>query len=196
MQFQKEDIRKNILSAARSEFLENSFEKASIRNITSAAQTSKSNVYNYFHDKDALFAAVVEPTTSGIKTGFEKLRYENQVNMTGDYTIEAQKRAIGLVMGFVFAHQEDLRLLLFHSAGSSLSDFKNRVMKMLADVLSEWVSCIAPQRELSNFFIQMVAGFYLSAIEHILADEMSFSEASGHLDEFLHFVYGGWKSVL
>lgn len=196
MQFQKEDIRKNILAAAHAEFLIKGFEKASIRNITAAAKTSKSNVYNYFPDKDALFAAVVEPTTSKIKTGFEKLKAENPANAARGYTLQAQKEAIGEIMGFVFHHQENLKLLLFQASGSKLFGFRNQLTELLADVLSDWVAHAAPQKTISAFFIQMVAGFYISAIEKMLADNMTGAEAAGHLDEFLKFIYSGWKSVI
>jgi len=196
MQIQKQDIRESILSAARVEFLKMGFEKASIRNITSMAQTSKSNVYNYFSNKDALFAAVVEPTTSGIKTGIEKIRAGNLNKTAGSYSLIAQKEVIVKIMGFVFGHQEDLKLLLFRASGSRLSDFKDRVTSMLADVLSDWLAHAAPQKEISAFFVQMVAGFYVSAIEKMLVSNMADAEAAGLFNEFLMFIYGGWKSVL
>ena len=196
MQFQKNDIRENILSAAREEFLKNGFEKASIRNITAAAKTSKSNVYNYFQDKDALFAAVVEPTTAGIKSSLGKLRSGNPDRTAQTYTIEAQKEVIEKIMSFVFAHKDDLKLLLFRSSGSTQSGFKEGVTKGLAEVLSDWVSHAAPEKEISEYFIQMVAGFYVNAIEQMLAKDVTAGQAAGHLNEFLQFVYGGWKAVL
>jgi hypothetical protein len=67
---------------------------------------------------------------------------------------------------------------------------------LLAEVLSDWVAYAAPQREISSFFIQMVAGFYISAIEKMLANNMTDIKTAEHLDDFLKFVYGGWKSVL
>ena len=196
MQFQKKDIRESILSAAREEFLKNGFEKASIRNITATAKTSKSNVYNYFQDKDALFSAVVEPTTSAIKIGFEKLRSGNPERSAQTYTLEAQKEVIGTIMRFVFEHQENLKLLLFHSSGSAQSGFKARITKDLADVLADWVSYAAPEKEISGFFVQMVAGFYVGTIEQVLLKGVDTGEAASHFNEFLRFVYGGWKSVL
>lgn len=196
MQFQKKDIRENILSAAREEFLKNGFEKASIRNITAAANTSKSNVYNYFQDKDALFAAVVEPTTTELKIGLEKLRSENPNRTAQTYTLDAQKEVIQKIMGFVCEHQEDLKLLLFCSSGSAQSGFKNSVTKALTDVLLDWVSYAAPGKDISGFFVHMVAGLYVSAIEQMLAGGVTAQQAAEHFNEFLQFVYGGWKSVL
>jgi AcrR family transcriptional regulator len=196
MQFKKEDIRANILFAAREEFWKNGFAKASIRSITAAAKTSKSNVYNYFQDKDALFAAVVETTITGVKKGFDHLRSGNPDRSAETYTIDSQKEMMRRIMLFVYGHQDDLKLLLFRSAGSSLSNFKDCVTNDLADVLADWVAYAAPERKLSRFFIRMVAGFYVGAIEQMLAKGVTAEQAAEHLNEFLHFVYGGWRSVL
>ncbi len=77
MQYEKEEIRRRILDAAKQEFLENGFEGASIRAIAAKAQTAKSNLYNYFKDKDALFCAVLEPTVLEIRNGLELAKQFN-----------------------------------------------------------------------------------------------------------------------
>jgi AcrR family transcriptional regulator len=111
MQTKKDDIRGRILETARQEFIEKGFEKASIRNITSAAKTSKSNIYNYFTDKDALFCAVVEDTLDGISAGFEKIRQRNRDGSASGYSMQAQGNVMREIMMFVFTHSEDIRLL-------------------------------------------------------------------------------------
>lgn len=196
MQFQKEDIKDNILAAARMEFWEKDFGKASIRNIANAAKTSKSNVYNYYHDKNALFAAVVQPTLSGIESGFKKLRAQNPETSGETYSITGQENVIVKIMKFVFRHDADLKLLLFRSSGASLSDFKGRVTKLLADILDDWISHLAPDKDISAFFICTVAGFYIGVIEQILADGITREQAAEHFDVFLKFIYGGWSVVL
>lgn len=196
LQFPKEDIRANILVAAREEFLQNGYEKASIRNIAAAAKTSKSNVYNYFPDKDALFAAVVEPTILGIKSGLAKIRARNRNTSAEAYTVAAQKKIMTEIISFVYSHQEDFKLLLFRSSGSSLSEFKASVTEAMADVLSDWISFAAPEKGIPRFFIRTVAGFYVGAIEQMLAQGVTLGQAAGHFEVFLRFVYGGWHALL
>lgn len=112
---------------------------------TSAAKTSKSNVYNYFRDKDVLFAAVLEPTLSGISSGFEKLLVKNPANRAETYSMTAQKDVIMKIMGFVFRHDSDLKLLLFRSSGL-LADFKGSVTESLAELLTDWIPHAAPNK--------------------------------------------------
>jgi AcrR family transcriptional regulator len=196
MQMPKEDVRNSILAAAREEFLKNGFEKASVRKITAAAKTSKSNVYNYFQDKDDLFAAVVEPTLSALKKGMEELKAGNRERKAATYSMEAQGEVIIRIMEFVFHNAEDFKLLLFCSSGSSLSKFKDQATGALAEVLSDWIAIAAPDKGISEYFIQMVAGFYIGSMEQMLARGITKDQAASHFEVFLKFVYGGWKAVL
>ncbi len=116
MQTPKEEIKQNILAAARGEFLKNGFEKASIRVRTTNAKTSKSNLYNYFEDKDALFYAVVEPTITEMNEGFREIRIRNKHANT--YVLDAQKGVIYGFVKFAYNHIEDMKLLFYGSSGS------------------------------------------------------------------------------
>lgn len=143
--------------------------KDSIRTIAAFGKTSSSNVYNYFEDKHGLFAAVVEGTIVRTEAGFAQLRAENSHRTTAIYTFEAQEEMIGKIMAFVFGHQDDLRVLLFFSLGSSRSGFKNNVTKELATVLVDWAAYAAPEKEVSTPFVGLIAGLYVNAIEQMVA---------------------------
>jgi len=194
MQTFKEEIKNNILKAAKNEFLKNGFEKASVRTIAANAKTSKSNVYNYFADKDALFHAVVEPTVTIAQEGMVRLQSKNRQGNT--YTIEAQKEVMSIFVRFAFDHSDNFKLLFIYSSGSSLSGFKNNLIESVADALENWVKIIAPGRGLSRFFFCSVAGFYISTIEQLIIGNTMIDQVSEHFGEFLKFVYGGWCNTL
>ncbi len=52
---EKEEMRKLILEAAQKLFLENGYEKVSIRNIADAIEYSPATIYLYYRDKNELF---------------------------------------------------------------------------------------------------------------------------------------------
>jgi len=108
MQVPKAEIKRSIIVAAREEFLKNGFEKASIRVKTSKAKTSKSNVYNYFKDKESLFYAVVEPTILEVEEGFRQLRSKNK--NANPFTMEAKKEVTEHFVEFAFTRCEDIRV--------------------------------------------------------------------------------------
>ena len=196
MQIQKEAIKTSILSAARAEFISVGFEKASIRHITAIAQTSKSNIYNYFKDKDDLFCAVVEPALKAEESFFKDLRWSYQESSADTYGLDAQKAVMMDFMTLIFMNSDDFRLLFFRAAGSSLAGFQHRLIQSLADALESWIIAVAPQKTLSKLFYRSVAGFYVSTIEQMLLDTSALNNTERHLDEFLKFAYGGWSNIL
>jgi hypothetical protein len=107
-----------------------------------------------------------------------------------------QKENGSALMKFVFVHDADLKLLLFRSSGSSLSDFKVHVTQSLADLLTDWIYHAAPDKGISEFFIYTVAGFYIGAIEQMLAQCLSKEQQPRQFEVFLKFIYGGWNTVL
>lgn len=195
-QFAKEEIRQKILAAAKEEFLRCGFEKASIRTIAAKANTAKSNLYNYFKDKDALFAAVLEPTVTDIRKGLKLAGSENEGRSADTYTIGSQEKYINIVMMFVSERYQDIMLLLFHSGGSSLEGFKDEVTEQFTDILTGWFGASVHATTPSRLFIRCVASFYITAVEQILLERPSGTMAARYMGEFLKFVYGGWNSLM
>lgn len=193
MQVQKEDIRKSILAAARAEFAKNGFEKASVRTITARAKTSKSNFYNYFSDKDALFAAVVEPALSGLEQTISELR---NVNLNPDNSMPAHREAMSRLMDCIYHNEAFFRLLFFKSSGSALASYRDTATDLLAGVLYLWTASIRQAKPPTELFTRTIASFYLKVMEQMLSQGMSHEQAAVHIYEFLKFLYGGWNEVL
>ncbi len=195
MQYAKDEIRQRIIDVAREEFLEKGFEKASIRTITARAKTSKSNLYNYFKDKDHLFCSILEPTVSKIYQGLELAKSFNVPKEANAYTKESQQMVIGVVMQFIFENLTDIKLLLFQARGSSLESLKERVIDAFTDVLYDWTQSIRPEKGISKFFVRCVANFYLSVIEQMILTLTSKEQVEKEGEKFLIFVYNGWQGV-
>ncbi len=196
MQYVKNEIRQRIIDAAREEFLAKGFEKASVRIITTKAKTSKSNLYNYFKDKDSLFYSVLEPTLFKIEKGLESAKAYNVPKKLDTYTKESQKFVIDLVTEFVSENLIEVKLLLFQSRGSSLETIKCKVVDAFSDLLYDWIKSINPDKEVSKFFLRCIANFYLSILEQMLIYLTTREEVEKAGTEFLEFVYHGWKGVL
>jgi AcrR family transcriptional regulator len=196
MQRIKEELRRRILAAAKREFLEKGFESASLRAIAAAAGTAKSNLHNYFEDKDALFLALASPVAELIRGALAIASARNSEARPGSYSSGGQASAIAAVAGFVAANTDEVRLLLFAAGGSSLGSFKEEVIDRFADILFEWFCASAQGASPSRLFVRCVAGFYLSGLERILLESASAEESRGFIGEFQAFAFGGWSNVI
>lgn len=61
MQVLKDEVRKNILSAAKELFYEKGYNSATIRDIAKKAGITEGNVYRYFKSKENILAGIVRP---------------------------------------------------------------------------------------------------------------------------------------
>ena len=194
MQYAKDEIRQRIIDVAHEEFLDKGFEKTSKRTNNVKAKNAKSNLYNYFKDKDDLFSAVLESTTTEIRTGLEAAKQYNVPKDTEDYTLSSQQMVIGIICKFIAQHTEDVKLLLFKAQGSSLECFKHEVLDDFTDNMVEWTQSIHAKKDVSRLFVRTVCSFYLNMIEQLFLVGSSV-DMTKYMKEIAVFVYHGWKNV-
>lgn len=195
MQTVKPEIRQRIIDAARKEFMQKGFERSSIRQICALAGTSKSNLYNYFKDKDELYRRILEPTLASIQKGFDSAIGQTALGKSV-YTEENQAMNISAVISFIYNNLQDITLLLFKSGGSSLENYKDDVVEKFTDILYKWVKENSPDKNISRFFTRCVCCFYLKGIEQLIINNIPRDQVNKHMNEFVRFIYSGWKGIL
>jgi AcrR family transcriptional regulator len=106
----KQEMRLKILETAKQIFIEEGFEKASIRAIADRIEYSPATIYLYFKDKNELFFSVHE-------MGFEKLIFEMTTAIEGITDPVDELRARGFAyMKFAFQNPEMYDLMFIQNA--------------------------------------------------------------------------------
>lgn len=105
----------NIQEAALTEFLDKGFLGASLRQIVKNAGVTTGAFYGYFPNKEALFAAIVEPHAAILmekfmeaQTSFAKLPEKEQPSHMG----EDSRTYVDWMVDYVCRHREPVKLLL------------------------------------------------------------------------------------
>ncbi len=116
-------VSKRLLEVAKAEFLEKGFEGASIRNIAQKAETSPRAIYTRFENKEALFAAVIEPVYSD----FMKLFNEDKVSYwklagQGENFKNPDEFYIKY-LDYAYLHRDEFYLILKCSKGTRFENF-------------------------------------------------------------------------
>ena len=59
----KEEVKSRIIEAAKAEFYDKGYEKASMRTIAKRAEMTVGNIYRYFENKEAVHAYITGSTS-------------------------------------------------------------------------------------------------------------------------------------
>ena len=111
----------NLLACAKKHFLENGFERASIREICKAAHVTNGAFYNHFEDKEALFGALVEPVVQAVSEMYSDSVIKHFELARTDELKQLWKLSedtICQIIEYIYEHFDVFKLLLMQSAGT------------------------------------------------------------------------------
>ena len=148
MQNKKQTTQEKILYAAKAEFLEKGFPKASLRTIVKEAGVTTGALYGYYGSKEALFDALVEECYTHFLSA-----YRNALDDFDRLPIEQQPERMSTVsqacleelLLYMFNHREAFHLLLLCSEGTHYSLSNWRLMPPTGIILC-WKSWVRPLR--------------------------------------------------
>lgn len=201
MQIQKEDIKVRILDKARMEFIEKGFQKASMRRIASKAGVSTSNVYNYFENKDRLFASVLEPVTSKILAHFQVIEQDRMFEDPKNWTYESHKNKITHIAKFIDDYRPELNLIAFKSFGSSFESFKDDLVEKYTFVSLEYISKAEEfypdlKCSITEFCMHNIASLLFNIITEVLMHDIKGRQMEDFLQEMMIFVFFGYEGIM
>jgi AcrR family transcriptional regulator len=126
--------RKDILEAARAVFAEKGFDEATLDDVAVRAEFGKGTLYNYFENKEALFASVLEDS-------FEEAMVEVRGALAKEIPIG--EKIDGFVRGmltYFYTHLESVQLMMREShqlrSGNPLMQLMPKLMQAVADTLA------------------------------------------------------------
>ena len=180
MQTLKTDIRQRILSAAHREFIKNGVRQTSIRALAIQAGVAVGNVYHYFrthNDEEFLSLDVFD------------LR-QQQINH------------IMAMLTLVKQFRPELRLLLFNAEGTSLANYKDKIIDHQMQVGVEYLRLMKERYphldiNMSPFFLHLTCSAWLTLFcELVEHEEYSEEEIRLALQQYVTYGMAGWKELM
>lgn len=200
MKLLKDDKYNAILSAARSEFVNNGFKDASMRVIAKEANVGLSNIYNYFKSKDDLFLAVVKPA----KDDFYAFVREQHTNENFDFdrisTFGYQSEIIETYISLIDTYRDELYLLLFHADGSRLKGFRETFTDYLTQTSIYQMEIVRrryPEAgEMSGFLVHTLSSWMVTILGEIVSHNLSKQRIREFFKEYFRFEIAGWRELV
>lgn len=199
MRVLKDDIHNSILIAARNEFISKGFKDASMRDIARSAGVSLSNIYNYFKNKDELFLAVIKPAKDDIFAFIDLQHSEKNISFHGVTSFENQEESVEAYIQLIDRYREELRLLLFHSEGSSLKNFRDNFTDYLTQVSINYMSLLKKHHprvhDVSEFFMHALCSWMVSILGEIITHDLDKQKIREFFREYFRYEISGWREL-
>lgn len=195
MQYQKEDVRKRIVDAAKTEFLRVGFYRASMLQISNKARVPIGNLYRYFASKSALFDAIVGTAKERIVLGIENLNslgYEGDVLSEKSMTVMAEKVSDSLA-DIARDYQKELVLLLQKSGGSEHDGFIEYCTALVKELLIKRLK--EKNYKNNEFLFEIIADNITRGIFRIMI-ECPLEEQQKELGRLLVFYFNHFEDRL
>ncbi len=187
MQYQKEDVRKRIVNAAKIEFLRVGYSRASMLQISTCAKVPIGNLYRYFSSKASLFDAIVGTARERI---IEVIKGSMGETFNANHTEEAFKNKVDEVainfLSIARDYQKETILLLQKSGGSSYDGFIDEVIACVKELLNDRVRKASGTPD--EFLFDLIADNVTRGAFRILI-ERPFDEQMEELVKLLTFYF-------
>ncbi|MBP3413882.1 MAG: TetR/AcrR family transcriptional regulator [Clostridia bacterium] len=120
------DVKSRLINAAKAEFLQNGYDKASLRKICKNADVTTGALYFFFKNKEDLFTNIVAEKAHRL---MELVKRQTQSELNFSNNAGEHQRELN---EYLCSNKDEVQILLDKSAGTRYQDFKNEYGREIA----------------------------------------------------------------
>lgn len=192
-----------IHEAAKAEFMEKGYEKASLRNIVRSLGMTTGAFYGYYKSKEELFEAIVGKhydyflsIFKAAQEDFAALPYNEQPEVMGQFS----GRCMYEMLYYSYGHLEEFKLILNRSEGTRFSGLIEEMVRIEEEGTDRYISVLKElgrpvpdiDKRLEHILITGMFSTFLELIVH----EMPLNEAEAYLKQMREFYTAGWMRIM
>lgn len=191
-----------IIPAAKNEFLNKGFEKASIRAIAEKAGMTPAGLYRHFKDKEEMFAVLVQPALDALKE-LIKVQTTRAYSFLEKSDIESMWSGdtdLLRLIDLVYDHFDEFRLLQNSAAGTRFEHFFDEFIEIDETETIRYMDALKHHgihvNEIVPEELHLLLNAYYSAFFEVVAHQFSKEDAMHYLETLKQFFYPGWRAFL
>ena len=192
-----------ILKNAKTEFLQNGFEKASMRSIAAMTGITAGALYKHFPSKAAIFDELVQPLiaqTLSIGIDFSKIA----INLLGTEGSAAIKKAIRVSLQnlytLVYSRFDEFKLLFNRSGGTKYENIRHEFVMADVTVCKKFISDLKTRginvQPLNDDQLHLIYSTALTPLFEIITHEYSYEKALSFMDILTDVMYFCWNKIM
>ena len=198
-----EEVMKEILKAAKEEFLTLGYTEASMRNIAKKANLTTGSLYYRFLDKAEMLDAVVGNEAEELLTMFKRIQndfakkeIESQVSEMGSYT----ENGLHVMIDYIYDHYDAFKIIICKSKGSKYEFYIDSLVDIEVENTYRFINELKEKnlkvREPSEDLIHILCTSFFASIFEVVQHDMKREEALKYADEIYDFNEAGWSVLL
>lgn len=189
-----------IMAAAKAEFMEFGFDKASMRSIADRCGMTAAGIYRHCTDKEDLFDQIVSPAVERINAWIDAhvARYVDAVNQ--EEPMQWRDSEIDMMREVVYPNMEEYHLLLAKSHGSQYENFLHDLTERHQNQLLRYMPMLRnqgyPAWDIDPKELHLLLSAYTTAMFEPVVHRYTMEEALHSLKTVEAFFLPGWKQLM
>lgn len=198
----KTETHQKILPAAKQEFLEKGFEQASMRSIASKIGMSAAGLYRHFEDKEAMFAALVEPVLKETNAWYQehKMKDYEWLEMNELDAMWESDSELHMMEDLIYKHFDEFKLLICCSEGTRYSTFLHDTVVIEQEETELYMEAARkkgiPVKDVDSDELHLLLSAYVTAIFEVVIHDFPRDAAEHYMKTLQEFFAPGWRAVL
>ncbi len=188
-----------VMAAARDEFMEFGFEKASMRRVGERCCLTAAGLYRHCRDKEDLFDQLVAPAIERLQSWMDTHLTKYLTTVRDEGNLKWQDSWIDMMREVVYPHVEDYHLLLTCSSGTKYESFLHDLTQTAQDQTLLYLPILRQRglaiRDISPLEMHLLFSAYVTALFEPVIHRYSPDESMRCLETIEAFFLPGWKAL-
>lgn len=192
-----------ILEAAKKEFLDKGYEKASTNVICKNAGVTWGALQKRYSGKDALFCALVSPVAEEFKATLvgANNNFHSQTKEQQEASALHEDNGGNQFVDYIYEHFDVFRLILCCAGGSSYEHYMDDLVDILERSTRRFMEATGHEaiingKKAGEKTIHILISSYLYGLFEPVVHEMKKKEAIEYVEELKYFFDVGWADIL
>ena len=188
-----------VMAAAKEEFLEYGFEKASMRRVGQRCGFTAAGLYRHCRDKADLFDQLVSPAVERLHAWMDThlTKYLTAVQEQGN--LQWQDSWIDMMREIVYTNMDDYHLLLTCASGTKYGSFLHDLTQTAQEQTLQYLPILREMglavRAISPMELHLLYSAYVTALFEPVIHRYTLDESMRCLETVEAFFLPGWKAL-
>jgi AcrR family transcriptional regulator len=174
MQVLKDEVKDNILEAAKAVFLKTGYKGATMRTIADQAGITVGNLYRYYKNKEALYEAIIDPAFAQIRNII--LNYRDFVQVGFDVF---KNELVEMVCYLYVEFRDEIIIVLKGAKGTQYEGVENQLKDMILthvyQIEHNHIDYNISEKD-TYYTISLITGAFLDVVIRLMIEQNTLAE--------------------